>query len=75
MTECPLCESGMLCEVHDCKCGRIRIGMEVTELRNWNPDCPVHPWTDAMQAQNDRAVELQRQAAQARREAREAKSS
>jgi hypothetical protein len=26
----------------DCGCGRICIGREVTEARNWNPDCPEH---------------------------------
>jgi uncharacterized UBP type Zn finger protein len=49
-----------------CTCGRIKIGSEVTGHLNWNPDCPVHPWDDKLQAQNDRAVEAQRQAAHAR---------
>jgi len=26
----------------DCTCGRINIGMKVTEHRNWSPDCPKH---------------------------------
>jgi len=25
-----------------CTCGRINIGMKVTEHRNWSPDCPKH---------------------------------
>lgn len=25
-----------------CTCGRIKLGSEVTEARNWNPDCPEH---------------------------------
>ena len=25
-----------------CTCGRIKVGNEVTELRNWNPDCAEH---------------------------------
>ena len=25
-----------------CTCAHIRIGFEVTEARNWNPDCPEH---------------------------------
>lgn len=31
--DCPECR---------CVCGRIRVGMKVTENRNWNPDCPEH---------------------------------
>jgi hypothetical protein len=56
-----------------CRCGRIKIGSEVTEHRNWNPDCPVHPWDDRLQAQADRAVEWQRKAAEARARYREAR--
>jgi hypothetical protein len=26
----------------DCTCGRIRLGSEITEHRNWNPDCSEH---------------------------------
>jgi hypothetical protein len=26
----------------DCTCGHIAIGMEVTDIRNWHPDCPEH---------------------------------
>ena len=25
-----------------CTCGRIAVGMTITETRNWNPDCPDH---------------------------------
>ena len=25
-----------------CTCGRIKIGLEVTDARNWNPDCTEH---------------------------------
>ena len=28
-----------------CLCARIKVGGEVTEARNWNPDCPVIPRT------------------------------
>lgn len=60
----------------DCRCGRIRIGMTVTEHRNWNPDCPEHgagtEWHkgeggDRLREQNERAVEMQRRAREARR--------
>jgi hypothetical protein len=64
--ECPLCESGMLCGVHDCTCVPVKVGGQPTGSKNWNPDCPVHPWDDALQAQSDRAVEWQRKAREAR---------
>jgi hypothetical protein len=50
-----------------CRCGRIKVGGYVDGSLNWNPNCPVHPWTEAMQATVDRSVELQRRAAEARR--------
>lgn len=56
-----------------CRCGRIRIGSEVTEARNLNPACPVHGldtdyWSSPeLVAQNARSVEMQRRAARARR--------
>lgn len=32
----------------DCTCGRLAVGLTVTEARNWNPNCPDHgvksPW-------------------------------
>jgi hypothetical protein len=61
-------DSGVLCT-----CARVKIGGEVTDHLNWNPDCPVHEWSDRMQAQAVRAVELQLQAHKARREALEPK--
>jgi hypothetical protein len=54
----------------DCRCAMVKVGGKPTGSRNWNPDCPVHPWTDEMQAQADRAVEMQRRAREARAEAR-----
>jgi len=64
-----------------CTCGRIAIGMEVTELRNWNPDCVEHGTTsewwnspeqrEKRDQQNARLVELQLRAREARREARD----
>jgi hypothetical protein len=53
-----------------CRCALVKAG-DTPVGWNWTPDCPAHPWDEALQAQADRAVELQRQAAQARREARE----
>lgn len=50
--ECPLCESGMLCEVHDCTCPRIKVGMQVTEHRNLSPHCLVHG------AEHDRQADI-----------------
>jgi hypothetical protein len=51
-----------------CICAEVKIGGEPTGSKNWNPDCPVHPWDDRLQAQADRAVEWQQQAAAARRQ-------
>lgn len=49
-----------------CKCATVYVGMEAVG-KNWNPDCPDHPWDERLQAQNDKAVEMQRKAAEARR--------
>ena len=59
-----------------CVCGHIKIGSEVTELRNWNPDCPEHgvssTWyrspeqMEKRRAQDERLRDLQRQAREAR---------
>jgi len=66
-----------------CTCGRLKVGMTVTEHRNWNPDCPEHgvksQWYRSPEqkakrdAQDERLRDLQRQANEARRRAREAK--
>lgn len=60
-----------------CRCGRIKIGNEVTDHRNWNPECPEHgvssDWYRSDEqvakraAQRERAIELQRLAREARR--------
>jgi len=42
-----------------CTCGRIKLGSEVTEARNWNPDCPEHG-TDSAWYRSDAQV-VQRQ--------------
>lgn len=57
----------------ECRCGKVHLGDGQIIGRSWNPDCPVHPWNERLQAQNDRAVEMQRLAAEARRKAREEK--
>ena len=51
-----------------CKCATVYVGPTPVG-KNWNPDCPDHPWNDRLQAQADRAVEMQRKAAEARRRA------
>lgn len=53
-----------------CLCAEVKVGGQPTGSRNWNPDCPVHPWNEHLQAQADRAVECQRRAREARRKAR-----
>lgn len=56
-----------------CRCARIRVGLEVTESRNLDPDCPAHGigtpyWpSPEMVARSERSVEMQRRAARARR--------
>lgn len=51
----------------ECKCPEVKVGGKPTGSYNWNPDCPVHPWDENLQAQSDRAVEWQRRAAEARK--------
>jgi len=61
----------------NCTCGRIAIGMEVTEARNWNPECKEHGWSSdwyatpervQKRAEQDRKLrELQKKAAAARK--------
>lgn len=63
-----------------CSCARIKVGMTVTESRNWNPDCPVHgtesdwyrsPEQVAKRREDSRRLRnLQRRARDARRAAR-----
>lgn len=63
-----------------CICARLRVGLEVTEQRNWNPDCAEHgtesAWYSdperraARDSQNVRAVELQRRARELRQQRR-----
>lgn len=60
-----------------CACGHIRIGMVVTENRNWSPDCEVHGlhsgyWKSSEQVekrrvQSERLRDLQARAAAARK--------
>lgn len=46
-------------EKTDCTCGRIAVGMTVTEIRNWNPDCAEHgtasAWWNSEEQQAERA--------------------
>jgi len=59
-----------------CTCGRIKVGGEVTEQRNWSPECEEHglgsAWyasaeqVERRRAQSDRLRDLQRQAREAR---------
>lgn len=65
--------------IRPCTCGRIKIGMEVTEHRNWNPDCVEHGldsawWKSPEQVakrhiDNERLHNLQERAREARRRA------
>lgn len=65
----------------ECTCRRIKVGSEVTEHRNWNHLCSEHGlesewWKSAEQRakreeQNQRLRDLQAQAREARRKARE----
>lgn len=60
-----------------CSCARIKLGLEVTEHRNWNPDCSEHGVTSdwyrsseqvaKREAQNARLRDLQTQAREARK--------
>lgn len=64
-----------------CSCGRIVLGLKTTEHRNWNPECEEHgldsEWFNSAEqrakrkAQNDNLRDLQRQANEARRKARD----
>lgn len=63
-----------------CCCGRIAIGMTVTDQRNWNPDCVEHGvesawWKSPEQvAKREKRIErtrgLQQQTREVRRRAR-----
>lgn len=63
-----------------CTCGRICIGSEVTEHRNWNPDCSEHGTTSEWwrspeqvakrKADNERLRDLQLKARAARQVSR-----
>jgi hypothetical protein len=63
-------------DLMNCTCGRIKIGSEVTENRNWNPDCPDHgtssAWwnsneqTEKRNQANERLRSLQKQAREAK---------
>lgn len=65
----------------NCSCGRIAIGLTVTENRNWNPDCVEHGLRSAWyrsdeqvqrRAQQDAKLrEMYRAAREARRNAAE----
>lgn len=65
---------------HTCTCGRIKIGGETTEARNWSPDCEEHGldsewWSSPEQKarreeQTTRLRDLQKQAREARVAAR-----
>lgn len=69
--------------VDDCTCGRIAVGMTVTNARNWHPDCVEHGtasawWNSEEQraaraATRERLIDLQRRAREARRAAAGAK--
>ena len=59
----------------NCTCGRIAVGMQVTENRNWHDDCPAHgvgtEWYKAegkayFTEQSRKAVEAQQRARKAR---------
>lgn len=62
-----------------CECGRIALGLEVTEARNWNPECPEHgvasEWWNCEEQVQDRIrrrvelAKLQARAREARRRA------
>lgn len=64
-----------------CSCSRLKIGFEVTESRNWNPDCQEHglysDWYNSEEQQlkrdkeNIEIRELQLRARRARQLARD----
>ena len=47
-----------------CRCGRIMLGSEATEHRNWNPDCPEHglesDWWKSSEQVEKRRVDSER---------------
>jgi len=62
-----------------CTCGRIVVGMTVTDARNWNQNCPAHgvdsQWYEELGKERfektvARSVELQKQGREAREAAR-----
>lgn len=65
----------------ECVCPQLKVGGELTGGRNWNPDCPIHglnsDWwispeqTEKRRLQNERLRDLQEQAREARRKARD----
>lgn len=63
-----------------CSCARIRVGMELTENRNWDPDCPAHGvdsawWKSPEQVEKRRVLnERLRSLYAAAREARKRKN-
>lgn len=67
--------------VDGCTCGRIAVGMTVTDTRNWNPDCAEHgtasAWWNSDEQQRARATQrehltdLWRRAREARQAAAE----
>jgi hypothetical protein len=56
-----------------CVCATVHVG-NTPAGKNWNPDCPEHPWDARLQAQSDRAAEMQLRAAEARRQVRMAET-
>lgn len=62
---------------NDCSCGRIAVGMTVTENRNWNPDCATHglqsAWYRSPQ-QVQRRAQQETELREMYRRAREARS-
>ncbi len=70
-------ESESTASLRPCSCGRIKIGFEVTEHRNWNPDCLEHgigsAWYMSPEQirkraeQNERIRDLHRQVKEARK--------
>jgi hypothetical protein len=49
-----------------CDCGRIKIGSEVTEARNWSPDCPEHGTDSAWYQSETQVVSRQLQSTRLR---------
>jgi hypothetical protein len=68
-------------ERNECSCARIKVGSEITEHRNWNPNCVEHGLDSAWwssdeqvakrQEQNDRLKVLQQRAKELRRQSQE----